>query len=442
MSRIVSEQHTLELVPSGYDSSNSSYSSISSSYPITNAYDGSDSTNYAYITCRTGSHASTYISLTFNINIPNDATINSVACVCKSRISSTNYISTAVLQLYAGATAKGSTTDYRSTTASARNLSPGSSWTVSEANSIQLRATATRGTSNTSRAAYIYMYGADLTITYTVSGTAYTITASSNVSGVTVTPASQELMQGETANVSVSTNSGIKVTDNGNDVTSQLVAKSETGASYTVETAPGASYGFSLNNNDYYVSGNKGVDKSAAVCIVNIHTPVAATVTFSYINYAEATYDFGIFGNIDVPLNNNYKPASGSMPDSDYRKACNTNADNSSSVQTLAYTLTAGDHFIYVKFTKDDASASNNDTLQFKVAITLDEPFTPGTYYEYSMPNLSADHTILVVAAGGSFPIRVKQNGAWVQATKVYVKQNGSWIQATKVLVKDNGTWK
>jgi hypothetical protein len=78
------------VVPSGYDSANSSYSSISSSYPITNAYDDSNSTSYAYITCNTGSYATTYISLTFDFSeVPSGATIDSITAKAKLRVSST-----------------------------------------------------------------------------------------------------------------------------------------------------------------------------------------------------------------------------------------------------------------------------------------------------------------------------------------------------------------
>ena len=177
-----------------------------------------------------------------------------------------------------------------------------------------------------------------------------------------------------------------------------------------------------------------------------MHVPIAATLTFTFINYAEEGYDFGVFGNIDETLSNNYYAAGSggaTITDDSYRLACNTSTHNKSTTQTLSYSLTAGDHFIYVKYSKDDASDANNDTLQFKVAITLDEPFTPGTYYEYTISNINADHTILVVSSGGlSYTLYAKVNGVWKQATAVYVKQNGSWVEASDILAKHNGTWK
>ena len=175
------------------------------------------------------------------------------------------------------------------------------------------------------------------------------------------------------------------------------------------------------------------MSKSAAVCRVDFYVPVAATITFTYINYAEQGYDFGVFGNIDVSLNNNYYAAGSSgatITDSSYKRACNTSTYNSSSAQTLTYDMSSGEHSIWVKYSKDDASDANNDTLQFKIAITLDEPFTPGTYYGYDIENITADH-VIVVTSGGTTKLYFKVNGSWVAATKVYKKVNGSWVQQT-----------
>jgi hypothetical protein len=38
-------------------------------------------------------------------------------------------------------------------------------------------------------------------------------------------------------------------------------------------------------------------------------------------------------------------------------------ASNSASAQTITYTVPAGEHYIDIKYGKDDASDSNNDNL-------------------------------------------------------------------------------
>jgi hypothetical protein len=278
------------------------------------------------------------------------------------------------------------------------------------------------------------MYGAEMTVNYSWQETTYTITVNNSTSA-SVVASDDEPSQGDDVNIIADTLTGITVKDNGADVTNQFVAHEDTGASYTV--AQTGTYGFTLNSNNYYQSDNKGVDKSAAVCRVNFNVPVSATITFTYINYAEQGYDFGVFGNIDVALNTNYYPAGSSgatISDSSYKLACNTSTYNSSSAKTLTYSMDAGDHFIDVKYSKDDASASNNDTLQFRVDITLDEPFTPGTHYYYTISNIQADHTITVSnSSAATETMYFKNNGAWVSVTKVYKKVNGSWVQQSSL---------
>lgn len=290
---------------------------------------------------------------------------------------------------------------------------------------------------------YFYCYGAEIEVDYTIP--VYHNVTIQNSTSANVSASDTNPLEGSDVIIRSDTISGISVKDNGTDVTSQFVAVKETGATYSVDSVSGASYGFALNSNNYYQSQNKGVSKSAALCKVNIHVPVAATLIFTFINYAEETYDFGVFGNIDETLSNNYYAAGSSgatITDNSYRLACNTSTYNKSTTQTLSYSLTAGDHFIYVKYSKDDASDANNDTLQFKVAITLDEPFTPGTYYEYTISDIQADHTILVASSGQAYTLYAKVGGVWKKATAVYVKRNGSWVEASDVLAKHNGTWK
>lgn len=149
------------------------------------------------------------------------------------------------------------------------------------------------------------------------------------------------------------------------------------------------------------------------MCRVHFYVPVAATITFTFINYAEQGYDFGVFGNIDTALNTNYYPAGNSgatISDTNYKLACNSSTYNSSSTKTLTYQMTAGEHYIDVKFSKDDESAANNDTLQFKVAITLNESFVPGTFYQYTITNIQTNHIIVITSGGHQSTIYIKEN--------------------------------
>lgn len=199
----------------------------------------------------------------------------------------------------------------------------------------------------------------------------YSVTeGSSTLSGATLTGLTNKTYEGSDVNVEingVSNPYSIKLLDNGVDVSDKIQIPVHT-FTYDVEDSPVASYGFELDSKTgYYVSKNKGIDKSAAVSRVTFNLSSPCTVTINYINYAESTYDFGIFGNVDVALTGDYKAASGNMPDNNYKLACNTTTYNITSVQTIEYEIPSGEHYVDIKFSKDDATSSNNDTLQFKI---------------------------------------------------------------------------
>lgn len=180
--------------------------------------------------------------------------------------------------------------------------------------------------------------------------------------------------------------------DNGVDITNQLSGSVPVNT-YSVDARSGASYGFNLNSNGYYESTNKSQANSAAVCRVNFNLEYDCTITFSYINYAEATYDYGIFSRIDTALGTTYSA------DSNTYLSCNTNTYNKSSVQTLTYQMTAGTHYIDVKYRKDSSTNSYNDSLQFKVAIEA----TSGGSYTYTLNDVSKKHSLTFVFGNVSY---------------------------------------
>ena len=175
--------------------------------------------------------------------------------------------------------------------------------------------------------------------------------------------------------------------DNGVDITSQLQNNIPTNT-YSVETASGASYGFTLNNNDYYESTNQGVASSAAVARVYFTLETQCAVTFKYINYAESTYDYGIFGQIDTALGTTYTADSGAY------LTCNTAAYNVSTEQEISYVIPSGSHYIDVKYRKDTSQDSNNDSLQFKIEIESTEG---SGNYTYSLEDIQERHNLIFV---------------------------------------------
>ena len=108
--------------------------------------------------------------------------------------------------------------------------------------------------------------------------------------------------------------------------------------------------------------------------------------------------------------------------------ACNTSAYNSSSQHTLEYSIDAGEHYIDVKYSKDDASDEHNDTLQFKVSISLDEPYSPDPYYAYDITNIQGNH-IIVVSSSDSEHLYVKKSNVYKEAIKAWKKQSGTYTE-------------
>lgn len=435
---------TMRLVPSTYYRNNSSYVTVTNP---NNMYTNTDSTTYASVQNTRNSTSNTYYCYLRGFNfsdIPSDAEVTGFTIKIKANESYMSTSSSYRMSLYNGTTSIGSTTVTSSLSTAVQTFTfpiPSTlTWDTLKGYGANFGIRIPLRRSSTSSSSYVYVYGAEIEVTYTVP--VYHNVTISNSTSATVTASDTRPLEGTDVEIRSDTISGITIKDNGTDVTSQFTQRQGKAESYEVVNV--GTYGFTLNSSTgYYVSNNKGVDKTAAVCRVNFYVPVSATITFTYINYAEQGYDFGVFGNIDTALNHNYYAAGSSgatISDSSYKLACNASSHNMSSAQTLTYSMPAGEHYIDVKYSKDDASASNNDTLQFKVAITLDEPFTPGTYYGYDITNISADHTI-VVTASAQDTAYLKVNGSWVAVSEVYKKINGSWVKQTSLSnVFDSGT--
>lgn len=421
-------------IPITYDSENSFYDSI---YTGSTSDGLAPSTSTSRICAFVSQTAYAEAKLIYNFDcssIPQNATITSVTCVAAAACySNGQYFDTKTLQLYNGNTAKGSsvTITGNGNTPTEHNIN-GGQWTRNELNDIKIVVYIKRG-SDTTQASFSF-WGATLTVNYTIPSEPYYEYTLTNVNddheivvresiyippeedpeieyhsltissiNATTTPrrGTTRVESGDSETITIYPDDPqvTLILDNGVDVSSQLVAHGGTIQGPIVSTAQGASYGFVYSSSTgYYISNNKGVDKSAAVCRIDFDLPVRCLVTIEYINYAEATYDFGVFGNIDSPLSNNYYAAGSNgatITDNDYKLACNTSSQNSSSPQTITYEIPSGEHFINIKYSKDDATSSNNDTLRFKFLNI--EPLEANNYYTYTLNNINQDHSLVFI---------------------------------------------
>lgn len=375
--------------------------------------------------------ATGWIIFSFDFSsIPENAIIDSVEVKCygaKESISSNaQYVSK--IGLYAGTTLKSTEQEFTSTATTIMTISNPGTWTRSELQNAKLRHTVAYyggwlgGVSwkvNYSIPQSYYKYeltniSADHNVV--VSGifippeeepekTYYSLTVSSINASTTPKKGTTRVESGTSQTILIYPSDPLLTltTDNGVDISNRLIYHSGTSnPTYNVTgTANGASYGFTHNTQTgYYTSNNKGTSKSAALARIDFNLPADCLVTFKFINYAEATYDFGVFGNIDTALSTSYYAAGSggaTITDSSYKLACNTSSYNKSGEQTLTYEIPSGEHYIYVKYSKDDATDSNNDTLQWKIDNIEMLSAPEDSYYEYTINDINQQHSLIFI---------------------------------------------
>lgn len=137
-------------------------------------------------------------------------------------------------------------------------------------------------------------------------------------------------------------------------------------AMFDVVAVPDAKYGFKLNSAGYYVSKNYHIQNSAALCKVIFNVSTETQVRLDCINSGESNYDYGIISQLDKTLSTTNSD-DGSTGTTNVLK--NFKGSSSTKVQEVTLTVPAGEHFIYVKYRKDNSSDNGNDTLQFKVNL-------------------------------------------------------------------------
>lgn len=136
-------------------------------------------------------------------------------------------------------------------------------------------------------------------------------------------------------------------------------------STWKVNTVTNAPYAFTLNDNGYYESANKGINSSYAMVKIVIKNVKGKKVYIDCINSGESNTDFGILSEVnkELLLNNTIDTAN-------VKKSFK--GLSSTEIQTVEYNdaITTGATetcSIYVKFRKDGSGAAGNDSLQFKV---------------------------------------------------------------------------
>lgn len=412
MARQVNINDTLSKNITYFDSDNSTYDSVYSS--INNGYSGADDDSYASFYINTGYGAETWVYYGFDFSdIPESATITSVSCRAKGYINTTNSsrVTTRTIAAYTGTTQKGSTSTISNST-SAVTLSVGS-WTRAELQNAKVGIHVVRGSSNTTSNYQVRFYGATMTVDYSVSGTAYTITASSSVASTTVTPGSQELINGQEAIVRIDTPNvnDIIVTDNGVEV-NDLLEQHQVPTGGTISAVP-ASYttSGSISGNKYQHTVGCGVDNPSGQT-GNDYASSNEAIIYYHFNFDDIPDNATItsmtvqaYGHLESTSNNSEVAELNTYYGTTAKGTVTKYTSTSSQIKTIP----AGNWT--VAQLKDDARVGF--TIGYygglTTGITWEVTYTiPSTgndyYYTYSMPNLSADHVILIEEAGVFIP--------------------------------------
>lgn len=416
---------------------------ISGSYPISNAYDSSsDTSSYARYSISTSTTG--YVYLTYDTSdIPTTATIQSVVAKARLRISNTSRVTNRVCRLYTGTTAKGSNTDFSSTSSGGTviTLSTGTSWTRSELNDLRMRIGGTGSSSTSSK--YIYIYGTDITITYTAESRTVTTTLSG--SGTIYPSGTQTMYDGDEYDLTIEpTNASDTVTATKNGTAITLTqhaggAQSESNVlgTYTLVSGSfngsgesyfqglvGKGYDNTTTTSNYYSSGSSII----AVWTYDVSfegVPDNATITSLYMRvngHAESTSN-----------NSEYMCAqliSGNTALSDELNFKNVGTSNSTQTVTANVTPTIAQlENLKVQCRLGYYGGAINGAtvyLEYEVA---------GVYYTYST-TISGDMTI-AVTIGSVSPISV--TGVTVSPTTASLEIGGTQ-QLTATVSPSNAT--
>lgn len=452
---------TIRLIPSAYTRSSTNRVTVTDE---TNMYNNTDHTsNYASIRGR-NSTSNTYYAFIHGFNfsdVPSNATVTNFSV--KIRAYKNSYLATGSSYRLRLASSPSSSSAISNTTLSSdiTTTSGGTVYTFPNGSltwsqivgygsnfSIEVPLMAT-----SSNYPYIYVYGAEIEVTYTIPNPR-TITTSLTGNGTIDPSGSNTYYDGDEIDLIITPNNmsdTVTAVKDGVDITSQLVLQSgQTSDSTVLGTytlvsgsfnGSGATYfqglvGKGVNNttttSNYYSGGSSTIAVFTYDLSFN-DIPSNATITRLYIEvngHAESTSQ-----------SNEYMCAqllNGSTAISDELNFKSIGTSNST--QTIeATTLPTADQLENLKLQCRlgyYGGAINGATAYIEYTVP------PGYIYTFTVNG----NTSIAVTIGGSssvtLPIRVKQNGTWVTASKLFVKQNGSWVQSTTIKVKNNETWK
>ena len=431
---------TIRLTPSTYYLSSSSYLSVSDA---SNMYHNTDNTTYAKVYNSRASTTSYYIYLRgFNFDdVPSAAIVTNFTVKLKARESGVSTSTSYKPYLANGTSAINGSCDVITTTATVHEFTGLSAdWETIKGygDDFGIRINCRRASKNT--AAYMYIYGAEIEVTYTVPDPR-TVTTTLSGNG-TISPAgSTTTYDGEEFVLTITpTNKADTVTarQDGTDITSQLVAH---GTENTVSATPESYDTYDIQSGSSYAGycvGHSTENPSSSGTSSNMYA--------SDTGYAEYAFDFsGIPPNatiesIEVRC---YGHRENNTIDSSHISQCVLYRGSTAISEAVDFPSTSNHLITVTPDTLPTRSQLDSVTLRHIVGyygglvlgITFEVIYSTGSgidHYTYTY-TVSGNSTIAVVIGGAADTDKlfVKQGGAWKEVQKAYRKVNGTWTEIT-----------
>lgn len=438
---------TVKLIPSTYYLSNSSYLSVSNA---DNMYHNTGNTTYATVYNSRTSTSSYYIYLRgFNFDdIPAVAVVSSFTVKLKAYESGVSTSDSYKPYLANGTTAINGSCSAITTTATVHEFTGiTADWATIKGygDNFGIRINCRRASRNT--AGYVYIYGAEIEVTYTVPDprtVTTTLTGNGTISpsGTTTTYDGEEF---ELTITPTNASDPVTVTKDGVDVTDQLVAHgagSTTTFTPTDVTTSGIQSGSSYAE---YAVGNSAEDPSSSGTSSNMYASSNST------GYAAYSFDFS-----SIPSNATieeievrcYGHRESNTISSTYVSQCVLYQGNTAVSEEVDFPNTNNNIITLTPNQTITRSELDNITVRHYVGyygglvlgISFVVTYSTGTgidHYTYTY-TVSGNSTIAVVIGASAQPqLFLKVNGTWTEVSEVYMKVNGSWVLQDKTTVFD-----
>lgn len=423
---------TVRLVPSTYYLSNSSYLSVSNA---SNMYANTDSTNYGTVTNSRTSTSSYYIYLRgFNFNsIPSNAIVSNFTVKVKCNYSG-GY--SQAMYLYDGTSTSYGSSDNISSTVTTHTFNCTHTWedVVNAGSDFGIRINCRRSSRNTT--SYIYIYGAEIEVTYTLPVSA-TVTSTLTGNGTIDPSGAYATYEGSEYVLTITPtdkSETVTASKDGVDITADLVAHG-TGNTVTIVSDDVTTSGIQSGSSyAQYAVGHSA--ESPYSSSSNMYASQSST------GYAAYSFDFS-----DIPSNATidsievrcHGHRESNTISSTYVSQCVLYQGNTAISEEVDFPSTSSSIITLEPTTIPTRSQLDNVTVRHYVGyygglvtgISFEVTYSTGTgidHYTYTYTVTGNATIAVVIGSAATDKLYLKINGSWTEVQAAYKKVNGVWV--------------